>query len=467
MADLERAKSALINAHKAGDTVAAKKLANYIKSQQQPMDMPAPQQAAPEPRSEQNFFERMGSNFERRQQNVRDVRDAGKPFLAGSKAIGQAAGLGNDIVSEAMTSGFRALPDFIETPIRQKASDVMAGPVGQYLGMGAEAGAGAWGQFKEAYPNVASVTEDVANSGMFLAGVKPTLNTVGKTATTTKNVIKSPISGTGKMIEAKSMRKGFAARGAEEMDDVTQAMKNQSSDLYRQSKEAGALINRNKGVNIVNRMKNKIGISSEKAVHSRLYGDTLSVIDDMEQAAKTGNLSLEDIDGYRQLLNDAVSKNYGVMGPSGDAKKAIDAINELDDLIEGLAPIDIIGGDTGAIDSLIAGRAQWAKARKFETVSQVIKNANGDPNKIKTGFQRILKDKKKTRGFLPEELKAIEDASKYTMNETIMKGLGRFGVAPENVFNNCCEIIEEKTESESIIDKDFILEFSKILLSKK
>lgn len=40
-------------------------------------------------------------------------------------------------------------------------------------------------------------------------------------------------------------------------------------------------------------------------------------------------------------------------------------------------------------------------------------------------------------------------------------------VAPENVFNNCCEIIEEKIESESVIDKDFILEFSKILLSKK
>jgi len=40
-------------------------------------------------------------------------------------------------------------------------------------------------------------------------------------------------------------------------------------------------------------------------------------------------------------------------------------------------------------------------------------------------------------------------------------------VVPEHIFNNCCEIIEEKTESESVIDKDFILEFSKILLSKK
>lgn len=44
MADLERAKQALINAHNAGDTEAATKLATYIKSQQaQPVETPAPQ----------------------------------------------------------------------------------------------------------------------------------------------------------------------------------------------------------------------------------------------------------------------------------------------------------------------------------------------------------------------------------------------------------------------------------------
>lgn len=238
--------------------------------------------------------------------------------------------------------------------------------------------------------------------------------------------------GSGAVKGAGVVKTGLAARGADELEATAQKIKYGASKLYQQSREAGAILNSRRAVNIINRMERAI-LSSGK-LNDRLHGDTLSVLGDIKEAVKSP-LSLEELDQFRQLLGDVVSKNTdAIKGMNPDALKASQAMKTLDNAVESLVPIDIVGGDTTAIEALKAGREQWTKFRKFESVSNIIRQADGDPNKIKAGFKRFVNKPKNLRGFTEEEIKTLKAASINTINEKILKGLGRFGFEPGNVF---------------------------------
>lgn len=231
----------------------------------------------------------------------------------------------------------------------------------------------------------------------------------------------------------KTASTGIVARGVDELDQTAFKIKQNASSLYKKSRDAGAIINRNRASNIINRMQK--AVSDTGKINARLHGDTISVLDDLRGAQKSGEFGLEELDQYRQLLSDVVNKNTdAIKGMNPDAYKATKAIEALDDAVENLAPIDIKGGKIEAVDALNAGRAEWAKFRKFESVANIVRQANGDPNKLKSGFSRFVNKPKNLRGFTKEEVGALKAAGNNSMNEKILKGLGRFGIEPGNVY---------------------------------
>lgn len=260
------------------------------------------------------------------------------------------------------------------------------------------------------------------------AGQGAVLGAVGGAAGSTLGVAGSKL-----LKGSKVVKTGLNARGADELEATAQQLKQGASKLYQQSKEYGAVLNSKRAVNITNRIEKSVSQTGKN--NARLHGDTLSVIDDLKQATKSGPLSLEELDQYRQLFSDVVNKNTdAIKGANPDALKASRAIEALDDAVERLAPIDIVGGKIEAVDALNAGRAEWAKYRKFESVANIIKQADGDPNKIKSGFKRFANKPKNLRGFTEDEIATLKAAGNNTINEKILKGLGRFGIDPGNVF---------------------------------
>ena len=82
-------------------------------------DVPAPvdQSAAPAQPSD-TFMTRVVNDAAKRQQTVQGL-EADSPVLAGSKAVGQAAGfLANDLPGEAMKSAYDALPEHVQEGIK-------------------------------------------------------------------------------------------------------------------------------------------------------------------------------------------------------------------------------------------------------------------------------------------------------------------------------------------------------------
>ena len=84
-------------------------------------------------------------------------------------------------------------------------------------------------------------------------------------------------------------------------------------------------------------------------------------------------------------------------------------------------------GTPEAVDALLAGRKEWSKMRSFEEVTDIVEKAAGDPNRIKAGFNRLIQNPKKFRGFSDVEKDAIRQAAKATTGEKLLRAVGTFG----------------------------------------
>lgn len=192
-----------------------------------------------------------------------------------------------------------------------------------------------------------------------------------------------------------------------------QTFKAQSQDSYKQMRDAGAELNR-AGTGSVTYGIGK-ALADSGIMNKSLHGDTMSIVQDLNDAAQNGSLSLEKLDQYRQLLNQAVSKNTSkVDGANPDAFKANVAIGALDDAVNNLGPEHIT--NPAAIDSLNNARAQWAKSSRMSQVQKIIDNAKMTDNPVtamKTGFKNLSKSLKVSpRGWTPDEISAVNDAAK-------------------------------------------------------
>lgn len=232
------------------------------------------------------------------------------------------------------------------------------------------------------------------------------------------------LSATGKGI--KNTVIGATARDADELADAAAKIKQSSNQAYQAMRQSGAVINRPRVVNISNKVEQ--AIASTGKLNKSLHGNTLSVLDDFKQAARNGDFTIEELDQYRQLFRDVINKGTDVAGKiDPDAFKASKAIEMIDDLVDDLKPIDLRGGNTQAIDALKLGRSEYARARKFEAISDIINKSGGDANKLKRDLTSLMNNPKKLRGFNAAEREALKQAANQTTGEGLMKMVGKFG----------------------------------------
>jgi len=138
---------------------------------------PAPK-VAEKPRIEQNFLERVSGDAKKRTGQMEKIAER---YVGGDRSALEAysqmalkqAQLATDVGTEVLTSGFRALPNAIENPIRQGASNVYSvvanSPVGDVAGSAIKK----YGDFAEKHPRAAGNIEAVADAGNLLAGFIP------------------------------------------------------------------------------------------------------------------------------------------------------------------------------------------------------------------------------------------------------------------------------------------------------
>lgn len=234
----------------------------------------------------------------------------------------------------------------------------------------------------------------------------------GAAAPVAGKVIGGAVKGSGNLI------KGATARGEQALADSLDNISQKSSSAYTKMRQLGADFTPQASQRIATKLEQTL--ASDGPLNAKLHDKVLAAIDDIKTR---GFSSLEELDQWRQVLNDVA----GNFSDKVNARKAKLLINAIDDEIENIGQKDLANGSREAVDALLEGRMEWARRARFQKVSDIIKNAAGDANKLKRDLDKLRTDPRKTKGWSKEELSALNDAAKQTTGEGVLKILGKFG----------------------------------------
>jgi hypothetical protein len=221
---------------------------------------------------------------------------------------------------------------------------------------------------------------------------------------------------------------GFTSKPVETLDSISAAIKDGSSNAYKAVRESGAVLKPETTKSIFTNIDDSLKESG--ILNPRLHGDTIGVINDLKALAKekNGAIGLEELDQYRQLLGDVVKKNTDVSGKiNADALKANIAIDKLDNVVENLGGNALSKGDQKTLDLLNLARDEWKRYRKFDSITNIVRKADGDANRTKTLLQNFVNNPKNLRGFSNAEVETLKRAKTNSTAEGLMKAIGKFG----------------------------------------
>lgn len=354
-----------------------------------------------------------------------------------------------DIIGEGMKSVGSLLPDAIKNAPQNIANYLDTTKVGQAAGNTGLAATNAYNDFAQNNPNAARSIEsvgDIANATGGLNMVAGLANGAGDIASTmgNKSGVSPAIATAGLStipggIEAR-FKGAFDTMSPEEIDNAVDAAHDKSNGLFKQVANSGVGFTPQSTGNIINGIYSDLAgkrIDPAKALSQRDYGSTLAALDDMSADAQAGKLGLPELFGYRASLGDIAGRtSEGKPTPDAFAAKA--AKSSLDDQIASLQPTDFTGQN--GLDTVDIGKqaiAEWGKYRSLDTIGDILKKANGDPNAIKAGFAKLLNNDKKMSGFTdPDEIAAFQRASERGPGEVLERAMGTFGFDPAGKLKN-------------------------------
>jgi hypothetical protein len=345
-----------------------------------------------------------------------------------ASGVGLAAGIGNSLLLGSARSLFGS------TPSRGIRGSINAIPetlskIGNFAGRSEIAGSGALanaGNFAlrsakgaaVAAPTGALYGAGEAASGNEIEGAKAGAGLAAAVGATL------PVSGAvlaGTRDVVKDSYKGFKARDVEQLQEAAAAIKDRSFQAYNQMRQAGAVFKPEKANKIVDDIYTRL--TDDGILNPRLHDKTLGLFEDFKDAASQGDLGLESLDQWRQLFGEVA----GNFNDRVNARKASKVIGAIDNAVDNIQADDLVNGSKEAVDALKLGRSEWAKSRKFETITDIVKKSDGDANYLKRELKKLVDNPKKSRGFSPEEFRALQDAATLSTSEGILKSLGKFG----------------------------------------
>lgn len=378
------------------------------------------------PPEDKGFIDKVSQSAHDRAQKYGKILNSDEPAIGkGYLALGQSAGLANDVVGHALSA---LTPDFIGEPLSQ-AGEYVLNLAGSLPSMGG----GTIGEkipkelalLETEFPRASEYARATTNLGLLAASTKiggsaPVSSAVAKSGKAAGTLTKPVARAAGNA--TKNIKTGIQSRGADALDDAAQAIKARSSDAYARMRETGAVFKPEAAEKIIKKIETDF--LADGKLNPRLHDKVLGLMDDFKAEAAAGDVSLESLDQWRQLFGEVA----GNFTDKVNARKASKIMNSLDEAIGAINEKDIASGSKEAIDALKFGRQEWARQSKFNRISEIVKKSEGDANYLKRELKKLADNPKKIRGFTAKELEALREASKLSTGEGILKMLGKFGL---------------------------------------
>lgn len=187
---------------------------------------------------------------------------------------------------------------------------------------------------------------------------------------------------------------------------------------------------RSAGVTVKPTALNELARRSKLAMtglNATITPKSAAALDEIAKAAKAGTQpSLDTIDQLRQIAGQAAQS-----ADPNERRQAGRLINIVDSWLDGLKPSDIVGGNdpAQAVEWLKQARALWAIKSKAQTINGLLYDAEGnllpDPQ-IRTGFQNLLRNKNKLRGYTEDEVRMLSLVARGGTGGGVKKAIAAF-----------------------------------------
>lgn len=430
MADLERAKQALINAHNAGDKEAATKLATYIKSQQaQPVETQAaehPQvQEAPQGRPG-DFTGNMAYDLQKRAAAAEQIKarrasgEISKPEeifqLAGKVGAGTVADISGNILGSSLKTADKLTGGIGSAGISRLGRVIgslpsvgggnLAGQIPRDLGnIGAS-----YQQFAAENPRAATNIEAAANLATVMPGLVKGAEAVGSAVQKTGAAMKRP-----------------PIPKAEEIRE-------QAGNLYKLAEQQGGTFKPGFLDDFISKVSQK---TPQTSVGKAMEGESpVAAMLDRLQPLRGQPLTFEGAKEADEILGQlayaTADRVTGKLDATG--QKFLEMQSTLRKMIDDAPDTALIGGKQG-FETVKQARKFWAAQQRMADIERIIDNAEffqQPSTAIKTGFRQILRDKGRLLGYSGQEVNAMKKAARTGALEGLFK-LGGSGLGPIGV----------------------------------
>jgi len=373
-----------------------------------------------------DFKARMQNDFnQRKQQQVGNAEKGLQDRLMGKTAqrfekgftpLQVGVGIAGDVAGEGYDYIGEQIPEFVKEPLRAAGQFIAESPVGDalsYVG-------GKVNQVAEAYPETADYFGSISKAvGVApLTGITKDVVVGGAkmAAPTAMAIAKAPVKG----VALRS--KGFKAANGDDLKDIVRGEGAKTSAAYKEVDKTGTVVGSDSANNFLSKVTEKL---NETDLDVEFQPKTIAALRVLKNnidsdVGGVGQVSLGKLDQFRRLLGRATTPE--------DKLVAAQLRDVLDNHLNKIKQVDLVGGNKDSIAALNKARATAAKGFAVEKIANMIQKADGDDNAIRKAFTKFVNDDKNLRGMSDVEKAAFKTASKNTGAQSIEKFIGRFGI---------------------------------------
>jgi len=190
------------------------------------------------------------------------------------------------------------------------------------------------------------------------------------------------------------------------------AAKEIASGLYKTAEQNNAEIT----PAAANAFYDKIAGKQPQTEHGQATGgtDDATALIDRWQSLRDKPIPVKAAQEMDEQLGDLIDKHFDkINGLDKEGYKLQDIQQSLRDHIANLGPDDVTGGSAG-FDALVQARKAYSQAMKMRDMERIQTRADMTDNpatSVKTQVRTLLTNPSKLRGYAPEEITALKDAS--------------------------------------------------------
>lgn len=203
----------------------------------------------------------------------------------------------------------------------------------------------------------------------------------------------------------------------------TDELKTAAREVYKEIDNLGATVNSSRVTGLTRDLSTTI---RSEGFNKRIHPKVAAALDEFEKIKGT-NQPISNLDTLRKVARSAASS----IEPD-EARLGAIMVGKVDDFLDNLDQAALVGGNADEVGRKFKDARQlWQRARKGDDIEYAFERAknqaSGFENGLRVQFRSILNNKKKMRGYTPEEKAAMEQVVRGGSLENTAKAIGKFG----------------------------------------